>query len=180
MSTWNGSAAAKEYYRKYYVRNKERILLQMRERYEKNREARSAYHREWRALNKEKKAAGDKQWRENNLERIRVNRNRPENRTKNSARARRWATDNLSRVNEQSRIKRARIRNVYIERVVFEDVVERDKWLCGICGEHVNQEDATLDHIRPLSKGGEHSYANVQLAHLICNCKKGATWPWPK
>lgn len=31
---------------------------------------------------------------------------------------------------------------------------------------------ATIDHIIPLSKGGTHTYNNVQLAHYICNSKK--------
>lgn len=31
---------------------------------------------------------------------------------------------------------------------------------------------ATIDHIIPLSKGGRDEPANVQLAHLLCNCKK--------
>jgi 5-methylcytosine-specific restriction endonuclease McrA len=31
---------------------------------------------------------------------------------------------------------------------------------------------ATIDHIKPLSKGGEHSYANTALAHYGCNARK--------
>jgi 5-methylcytosine-specific restriction endonuclease McrA len=31
-----------------------------------------------------------------------------------------------------------------------------------------------LDHVIPLSKGGEHSYDNVQVTHPSCNRKKGA------
>jgi 5-methylcytosine-specific restriction endonuclease McrA len=30
----------------------------------------------------------------------------------------------------------------------------------------------SLDHAIPLSKGGSHSYANAQLAHLSCNLLK--------
>jgi 5-methylcytosine-specific restriction endonuclease McrA len=30
-----------------------------------------------------------------------------------------------------------------------------------------------LDHVVPLSRGGEHSYANVQVAHPFCNLSKG-------
>lgn len=32
---------------------------------------------------------------------------------------------------------------------------------------------ATRDHIIPLSKDGEHTYGNCQLAHRICNSCKG-------
>jgi 5-methylcytosine-specific restriction endonuclease McrA len=33
----------------------------------------------------------------------------------------------------------------------------------------------SLDHIRPISKGGRHNYENVQLMHLRCNMRKGAS-----
>jgi 5-methylcytosine-specific restriction endonuclease McrA len=32
----------------------------------------------------------------------------------------------------------------------------------------------SLDHVIPISAGGEHSKANTQLAHLGCNAKKQA------
>lgn len=70
------------------------------------------------------------------------------------------------------------------ERIANADVFERDGWSCGICCEPVNPLAAwpdrmspSLDHIVPLSKGGAHTYANVQLAHLGCNVEKGARVP---
>jgi 5-methylcytosine-specific restriction endonuclease McrA len=33
-------------------------------------------------------------------------------------------------------------------------------------------KSASLDHVVPLIDGGEHTYANVQLAHLACNVGK--------
>ncbi|WP_425566396.1 HNH endonuclease [Nonomuraea roseoviolacea] len=61
------------------------------------------------------------------------------------------------------------------------EVFERDGWLCQLCGDPVDREAdfphplyPTLDHIVPLSKGGEHSRANTQLAHYRCNLMKGA------
>jgi 5-methylcytosine-specific restriction endonuclease McrA len=30
----------------------------------------------------------------------------------------------------------------------------------------------TLDHIIPLAKGGDHTYENIKLAHMICNSYK--------
>lgn len=35
-------------------------------------------------------------------------------------------------------------------------------------------EDATIDHIRPLSKCGTHTRDNVAIAHMLCNSYKGA------
>jgi 5-methylcytosine-specific restriction endonuclease McrA len=58
-------------------------------------------------------------------------------------------------------------------------VFERDGWICGICGKKVNPRlkypdprSASLDHIVPLNKGGDHVWSNVQLAHFGCNSGK--------
>lgn len=60
------------------------------------------------------------------------------------------------------------------------DVFERDKWICGICGEPVGRSlewpdplCATLGHILPLSKGGHHVWENVRLVHARCNSGRG-------
>lgn len=60
------------------------------------------------------------------------------------------------------------------------DIYERDVWLCGLCMTPVDPDCAwpdpmspSLDHIKPLSLGGTHTYENVQLAHLVCNVSKG-------
>src|SRR6476660_2116904 len=58
-------------------------------------------------------------------------------------------------------------------------VNERDKGICQLCGTPVRLDvhythplAPTRDHIIPLSKGGEHSYANCQLACRDCNTDK--------
>lgn len=40
----------------------------------------------------------------------------------------------------------------------------------------VSNEGAGSEEL-PISKGGEHSYANTQVSHLICNIRKGACTP---
>jgi hypothetical protein len=55
-------------------------------------------------------------------------------------------------------------------------VYERDKWTCGYCGDKVNAENASIDHIIPQSKGGTHRKDNLRTACLICNSiKSGKT-----
>lgn len=61
-------------------------------------------------------------------------------------------------------------------------LIIRDKGICQICGHPVDESDIrdghirrlypTLDHIIPLSKGGNHTWSNVQLAHMSCNSGK--------
>lgn len=77
------------------------------------------------------------------------------------------------------RNRRAAKRTQFIERVFRSKVFRRDGWRCGICGEPTSERWSagdplapTLDHIIPLAKGGEHSYANTQCAHSICNSRK--------
>jgi hypothetical protein len=77
--------------------------------------------------------------------------------------------------------RRAKHYGVAYERIKPMDVYERDGWQCQICGKAVSQGlrwphpmCASLDHIMPLSVGGRHDEANVRLAHLRCNTRRGA------
>lgn len=47
--------------------------------------------------------------------------------------------------------------------------------ICGICGKPIeNMKQCTLDHIIPISKGGQTTIENCQLAHSWCNKRKGS------
>lgn len=63
--------------------------------------------------------------------------------------------------------------------VTDSEIFERDGWRCQLCGDPVlpfikglHPRQASIDHIVPVSKGGEHVAANLQLAHLGCNSAK--------
>lgn len=65
-----------------------------------------------------------------------------------------------------------------------DEIAARDGWRCGICLKAIDRErrhpdllSASLDHIVPLAKGGKHVRANVQIAHLRCNLRKGDRAP---
>jgi 5-methylcytosine-specific restriction endonuclease McrA len=77
--------------------------------------------------------------------------------------------------------RRAIKRNAFVESVNRQHIYLRDRGCCGICGKKINKNfkaphpmSLTLDHIIPLACGGTHEPKNVQLAHFICNSKKGA------
>jgi len=65
-------------------------------------------------------------------------------------------------------------------------VFERDKWQCQLCGvcvrphkQAANEPDeATVDHIIPLAKGGLHTMENVQTACRQCNTEKSDAMDW--
>lgn len=46
---------------------------------------------------------------------------------------------------------------------------------CWVCGEHVLPAAATLEHIKPLSEGGNSHLENLAISHDICNNKRHAT-----
>lgn len=50
-------------------------------------------------------------------------------------------------------------------------VASRDGEFCAKCG---SVEKLTVDHITPLSRGGDNSLENLQILCLVCNSKKGA------
>jgi hypothetical protein len=45
--------------------------------------------------------------------------------------------------------------------------------ICALCGEYVELEQASRDHIVPRSKGGGNGRNNIQLTHRNCNNLKG-------
>ena len=71
----------------------------------------------------------------------------------------------------------------YDPSVTREKLIEKYGLVCAICGGKCDPNDKswgsfgalypTLDHIVPMSKGGSHTWDNVQVAHMICNSKKG-------
>jgi 5-methylcytosine-specific restriction endonuclease McrA len=59
-------------------------------------------------------------------------------------------------------------------------VFDAARWICSVCLRAIDKAltwpdpwSVTLDHIRPVSKSGRHSAANLQPAHWICNVIKG-------
>jgi 5-methylcytosine-specific restriction endonuclease McrA len=85
--------------------------------------------------------------------------------------SKRWTKDHYRRARKHG-VKRER----FDPRVVF----DRDGWRCQICLKMTRPTKRkgwqplapSLDHIVPLSKGGEHTMQNAQCAHRICNVLK--------
>jgi hypothetical protein len=77
------------------------------------------------------------------------------------------------------RKRRARLAGVKREPYTTASIAERDGYLCSLCGERVDVDlkyphpgSASVDHILPLSLGGDDTLANVALACLCCNLRK--------
>ena len=71
--------------------------------------------------------------------------------------------------------------------ITLEKLFKRDGGVCYICGclcnwKDIVEKDGTMiagdsypsiDHVKPVSKGGTHTWANIKLACRSCNTKKG-------
>lgn len=102
---------------------------------------------------------------------------------------RRWALAHPEAGAERQARRRARKLSANLcEEIDRLDVAERDNWICQLCGEPIDPKTPLcdpvtggyhpgylhIDHKIPLSKGGDHSYANSQASHALCNKRKSA------
>lgn len=81
----------------------------------------------------------------------------------------------------KNRRRRAAKRGGRSESYTLEEIAERDGGCCKLCGDRVAMRQKvphlkapTIDHVVPVSEGGDDTRANVQLAHFGCNSSKGA------
>lgn len=95
-----------------------------------------------------------------------------------------WRAANTDRSRDNRKRRRARERGARVEDFSSVQVYERDNWICGLCSAPIPRDavwpdllSPSVDHIVPLSRGGEHSMANVQASHLSCNSRKQASVP---
>jgi 5-methylcytosine-specific restriction endonuclease McrA len=72
-------------------------------------------------------------------------------------------------------------RKVAHEPYTLAEIADRDRNMCGICRKRVAMKQVvphpkapTIDHVLPLSAGGDDTRANVRLAHFECNWRRGA------
>lgn len=146
--------------RAYREANPDRLRQWDRERHERDREKRNAANRAWQAANRE---------RARELAKASIRRQREVD-----------IDGYRARKAEAAQRRRAAKAGATIERFTHAEVFERDGWICQLCGDPTDCTaifpdplSPSLDHIVPLSRGGEHSRANTQCAHLSCNIQKG-------
>jgi 5-methylcytosine-specific restriction endonuclease McrA len=180
----NKTPAAYERKRRYRERHREELRAKNREyarkRYEEDREHEAERRRLWRAANPEKAAAIRAAFKERHpgyqTQKMREWRARhPE---RNAENAKRWRKENPEKYLELGRVhstrRRVRIANApLVEDVDRFAIYERDMGRCHICKKKASRDSFDLDHLVPLSRGGEHSAANMAVAHQSCNRRRG-------
>jgi hypothetical protein len=156
------SEASKQRQREYRESNRERLNAAARERYAATRELRLETMRAWQSANREKVRQNQRSWYAANKERV-------------LAQTRAWVDANPEKARAKDARYKARAKGAAVVEVIDRAaIIARDKQRCHLCGGHVPDGDVTLDHIIPLSCGGDHTATNLAVAHRSCNCRKGA------
>lgn len=149
--------------RAYYVANRDVILAGMRAANAANPEANRRKAKEWARRNPERARAREQTWRAEHPELVRQ-----------------WGRDfarrHPLRVKANTAKQRARRRLVPTVAFTVEQLAARlSMWPgCWMCG----GPKESIDHVKPLAKGGAHMLGNIRPACGRCNSAKGDTWPY--
>lgn len=128
-----------------YKRNRDKRLAQAKEYYEANREAHNERSRAYYQRTKDVRLDWQHAYHDRNPQVMQRNR---------------WT-------------RKARLRDAFVEVVDPAVVWKRDGGICHICQLPADPADWHLEHVIPLARGGEHSYANTAVSHPACNMRKG-------
>lgn len=91
------------------------------------------------------------------------------------------ARENVRKRDKKNKVSRrqdyrAAINNIQSDKgITLDALYKRDNGICQICGKWVQPKHASIDHIHPVSRGGTHTWDNIQLSHVKCNKSKGAS-----
>lgn len=158
-----------EYYRMYYLKNKERINRRNNEYYQQNKEKRKLQGKKVYQANKEKV-----------LERIKLYKSTHKEATA-LAMKKYHQTERGRTVWLRAKHKRRALEAACsYDSFDAKDVFERDNYICQLCGcktrpdykNSYHPKYPNLDHVVPLSKGGDHTKQNTQCLCRQCNITK--------
>ena len=146
-----------EYLKKYYENNKEYIKEKNKEYYEdnkkyykewreNNKEHRKEYYKEYYKDNKEHRNKKDKEWRENNPDKV------------------------FNKHHKRRLLKESQGNGISKEQWL--EMMEFFEFKCAYSGITLSKNTRTIDHIIPLSKGGEHEIWNLVPMHRNYNSSK--------
>lgn len=161
---------------RYYADNREIVLENNKNYYSKNKESRNKYRRKYAQEHPQK----EKGYRENyqNTHRDKVRAARAAYRSRNPNKTNEWRAANPDKAKAISQRRRANKCSVEINDFTADQwtqLKEKYNYQCVYCGCVSNK--LTMDHIIPISRGGNHTLENILPACQQCNSKKGARTP---
>ncbi len=81
--------------------------------------------------------------------------------------------DKRSKVSMRQKHRAQHLGVAYDGNITLVEVFRNASGICALCKKWVMPKLASMDHIKPLSKHGTHTWDNIQLSHLLCNLRKG-------
>lgn len=151
VSTPGWKESWREYHSKWYSENKESVIKRTREYKKKNSNKVKAQSKALYESNKEQRIKQIQEWRDKNPEKIKIY----------------TAKKNNNR-------RAASSGKISQERVAF--LLEAQRGKCANCKEKLMGR-YHVDHIRPLSRGGENADSNIEILCPSCNQRKHAKDP---
>ena len=144
----------KEYRREYYIKNKEKILSQLREYRQNNKDYFKQYNKEYNIINHDKLSEQRK---------IYYKKYSQTDKAKELKILREWKRRAIKKSTEDGTININTTTNILNEQW----------WICNYCWLDIMDRNIRhLDHIYPLSKWWKHSINNVQRLCSTCNLIK--------
>jgi 5-methylcytosine-specific restriction endonuclease McrA len=155
-----------DYLKEYRIQNAEQISLQKSLWYKEHIDQERAKRRTHYMKNKLAYIQRASSWSRANPEKAK--------RAKNK-----WRVNNQEVMNMHGSNYRAKKRGTISEKYNRLEVYERDNGTCGICKKHIfkiykhpDVRSFSIDHIYPISLGGQDVLGNIQAAHFGCNSAK--------
>lgn len=160
----------KEHYQKY----RKDILLRKKEYYQKNRQAilskgESIKHRIW------SKKYYIKYKTEKKIYSLNYNKDNPQKTEEAQKKYRKSDKFHIAARNRQHKRRIKKSNGSGITNRQWNELLRTYNFRCAYCGIQTNM---TIDHVIPISKGGEHSIGNIVPACAECNNHKRASLTW--
>lgn len=164
--------------REWYARNKDVVSAKGRQRRLQKPETVAAEKKSWYDRNKDRIAQRKRELYAANIETVAVDRQirYAKNKAIESERSRKWRLNNPERKSALEFLRRSRLTagRCDLTDEQWQMIKATYKNRCAYCGE---KKALTKDHVVPVSKGGEHTAANIVPACQSCNSRKNAKPP---
>lgn len=162
------------YNKRYRAKNRERLAEYEATRYQRDKPKRKVIMARHYRQNSEKYRRRAKESYENNKERQRERNRRAqaENPERWRQYQRRWKRKNRSAVLAAQRKRRAQKAGAGGRGITARDWRRIKREALGLCQYCNEKRDLTLDHVVPISLGGDHDPSNAVAACLSCNASK--------
>lgn len=145
-----------------YNRQHKKILAKQRHNwYLKNRDYAIKYTKDWVKSNKEHKKEYDRLYHKKNAEKTKLTRKE-------------WTLRNRDKVRHycNNRFAKIRANGGNLTLAEWEEIKKLNNYRCKKCKRKELKIKLTIDHIKPISKGGKHTKKNIQPLCKSCNSKK--------